>query len=53
MRQVLHPTIQFLLHKPHIFSEKLECGLTILILGLPASLERDEKMCEVVHVCAV
>ena len=53
MEQALHPTTRFLLNEPHIFKEKLECGLTILIFGLAASLERDEKMCKVVHVCAI
>jgi hypothetical protein len=37
-----------------VFSVKsLECGLTILVLGLAASLEIDENMCKIVHVCAI
>jgi hypothetical protein len=53
MKQALHPTTRFLLNEPRIFNEKLECELTILIFGLATSLERDEKMCKMVHVCAV
>jgi hypothetical protein len=37
-----------------VFSMRIfECGLTILILGLAASLEIDENMCKIVHVCAI
>lgn len=50
----MHSTIQFLLHELRIFNnKKLECGLTILILGLAAGLEIDENMCKIVHVCAI
>jgi hypothetical protein len=36
-----------------VFSTKLKCGLTILILGLAAGLEIDENMCKIIHVCAI
>lgn len=45
--------IQFLLHEPHVFNERLEYGLTILISGPAASLEINENMCKIVHFCAV
>ncbi len=53
MEQAWRSAIQSLLHDPRIFHEKLESGLTILILGLAASLEIDENVCKMVHIRAV
>ena len=53
MEQASHPATRFLLNELWILHANLEGVLTIFILRLAASLERDENIRKMVHIRSI